>query len=214
MAWQRRLVLCGLMLVGACRGCADDDVAPPKVAEQPRELARKAQIQKRFAQRKINLKAEYPRDKKGRYKCGKQLDCLVVAAHRCKPAVVEHEQTMTRYGLKQTVRARYEVLGELTPDGETCGLARKALDHRVTLEPGVPDALAKQGKSAEEIESFRLDAEAMLGNRNPQWLYCKLDRLSTLEVALDLVEGRYDPAHWRGRCETMRPPQDEDAGAE
>jgi hypothetical protein len=185
-------------LLAACRGC-DDEAAAPKVrASQLSPIeSQRIGLADRRAARKIDAAKTLTTDAAGVTQCGEDRDCFVLTAERCVPAVLEHTQVLTLFGLEQRVAWRYTIVGET--DGG-CALRRDLLSLGLEVSPELRTALHAKGKTDEEIAKLKAETYERLQERSPARVSCKLSGDEALEAALDLADGKYDSKPWRDKC--------------
>jgi len=198
------LFACSTCLLVACRGCQDEDAAPPVRASKlsPIENQRIGLLDRRAA-RKIDPAKKLTTDASGVTQCGEDRDCFVLTAERCVPAVLDHTQVVALFGLEQRVSARYSIVGE-TQGG--CQVQRELKSLELDLTPELLAALHRKGKTDEDIAKLKADGYQQLLQRNPTRLSCTFSTDEMLEVALDVAEGKPDPRAWREKCTAVKAP--------
>ncbi len=97
--------------------------------------------------------------------CGRNLNCLSLAAKTCAPATATHEMALNMMGVEQRSTARLEILGR---DGARCLFKTTPISASVKLGPQARQAAMKQGKNAAQIDQAEREAnEKALANLGP-----------------------------------------------
>jgi hypothetical protein len=155
------------------------------------------QLEHRIASLKIDLKQTFPKRADGVVDCGTDTDCFLVMAHRCEPALLDHQLSEPGILTIKKVHAKYRITGA---DGETCKVLRLALERDMELPEKARTALLEKGKTASEIDAMEADALAHLNQHVPVQTVCELPRARALGLALALaLKDPLDP-FFRSRC--------------
>jgi hypothetical protein len=196
------LALCSSLWAGAgCEGCREQAAAPAApatgpapAAAAPARVAHNA-LEARLAKRSLARDKSYPRGEDGSVQCAGDADCFIVQAERCTPARLEHLQSATGFGLEQRAASIFQIRGKGTGG---CQLERQVTELRVRMAAQVEQLLQKQGKSASDLQAIRDTMLRKPRERNPPAVTCQLAHEQLLALALDLAEGRFDPAALAG----------------
>jgi hypothetical protein len=186
----------------ACKGCTDDDAEPAVRASElsPIETKRVALLDRRAAHR-IDPAKQFEKDESGVTQCVGDLDCFLLTAERCSPAVLDHAQVSSSFGVQQTISARYTIVG--AGDGG-CEVRREMKSLELDLAPELIVALKSQSRTDEDIAKIRDDALAKVRARNPDQVVCSFSNDEALEVALDLIDKKLESGPWHTRCEAPK----------
>ena len=188
-----------LAALTGCKGCSDDEKAEPvarasKVA--PVDSEHVALLDRR-AKLRIDSAKPMVKDAAGVTQCGSDLDCFVLTAERCEPAVLDHTQLLNLLGIEQTLSAHYAIVG---PGEAGCEVHREIKSLELELVPELIVALKGQGRSDEELAKIRDDALAKMKGRNPAHVACRFSGDEMLEIALDLVDKKLESKPWHKSC--------------
>jgi hypothetical protein len=141
-------------------------------------------LEHRIASLKIDLKQTFPKRADGVVDCGTDADCFLVMAHRCEPAMVDHQLVEPGLLTVKKVHAQYRITGT---EGESCKVLRLVLKRQMELPEEARKALLEKGKSASEIDAMEADALAYLVQHVPERTVCELPRARALGLALALI---------------------------
>lgn len=194
------LLVAGCAFALSCRGCAEGTAAPSAPTKERQSDV--AQLRERLSGRNLDRKKQYPKSDDGRVQCKEDADCFVIQGENCVPAVLEHTDSASGYGLTQTVKARYTISGK---DGDKCQLSREVAALDVRIDPRWVEILKKQGNTDEDVRRLHDDVLERLREGNPKHLECALTSEQLLEGSLNLAERRYDPQFWRMACTEVVP---------
>ncbi len=99
-----------------------------------------------------------PAAAQGAQDCGKNLQCLILAAKTCSPAKAVHASEVKMAGTRYAGAWLYEIKGR---DGRRCLFHKTQTAASARLEPQVRSSAAAQGKNVVQIEKEMNDQVAV-----------------------------------------------------
>jgi hypothetical protein len=193
------LALCAGLLAG-CNGCesrsaqpaappAQSSAEPPATTPLPVSPER-SKLDERLAKRKLDRAKVYPRGEDGSVQCARDVDCFIVQAEHCTPALLEHARSVSGFGVERRIASTFHISGQ----GETgCKLERRVTELRVRMATKLEQMLRDQEHQSDaELQKMRDTMLTALRERNPPEVACELSSDQMLTLALDLAEGRFE----------------------